>query len=204
MWAAIWDRAGLQNRPARFNSSAACDESLRRGTRSGPARVSGGEPSPGPARSLVEVAALDSQSLAPKVFTAARRLASSEERVRLPAGRSNARVADRSEAPAFQAGEAGSIPAACSVFSAGRVGTRAGLISRTPSVRFRPLQLGATSWRCSSKPCPARGEHLDEHRTQHWQLSKWEEGNNLSSNTGAKRAGRPRVARLQVGGRLVG
>ena len=56
MWAAIWDRAGLQNRPARFNSSAACEHSLRRGTRSGPARVSGGEPSPGPARSLVEVA----------------------------------------------------------------------------------------------------------------------------------------------------
>ena len=230
MWAAIWDRAGLQNRPARFNSSAACEDlesaprggelvpktrvtfgsevrflrspQVRRGDEvpvgsahrpatpasaraprvrlspsppSGPAWVSGGEPSPGLARSSVEVAktvrpptatrctrgsrgsgrvtgtlsgflccpipALDSHGFAPKVFKAARRLASSEERVRFPLGAHNARVADRSEAPAFQAGEAGSIPAACSVCSAGWVGARAGLISRTPSVRFRPLQL---------------------------------------------------------------
>ena len=157
MWAAIWDRAGLQNRPARFNPSAAREDlesaprggelvpktrvtfgsevrflrspQVRRGDEvhvgsahrpatpasvraprvrlspsppSGQSRACGGEPTPGTARSSVEVAktvrpptatrctrGFDSRprlSFAPKVFQAARRLASSEERVRFPLG----------------------------------------------------------------------------------------------------------------------
>ena len=127
--------------------------------RVGPVPDDGGEPSAGTARSLVEVAktvrppaatrctrGFDSrprlQFFALKVFAAARWLARSEERVRFPLSAHDARVADRFEAPAFQAGEAGSIPAACSAWFCREGWTRAGLISRTLSVRFRPLQRG--------------------------------------------------------------
>jgi hypothetical protein len=77
------------------------------------------------------IAALDSNRLAPKVFQAARRLASSEERVRLPLGALDARVADR---------RVRFPPRAQWFFCRAGAGTQAGLISRPTSVRFRPLQ----------------------------------------------------------------
>jgi hypothetical protein len=146
-WVAIWDRAGLQNRPARFDSSAArgwtCGERASwSGTgpeNQGDLRVRGSTPplssmrsgddahagfarlfakrvdhGPGGSTPLVSSALRWTEGIggglqnrlhagssparssnAPKVFQAARRLASSEVRVRLPLGARIARVADR-------------------------------------------------------------------------------------------------------------
>ncbi len=165
MWAAIWDRAGLQNRPARFNSSAACEESLRRGTRSGPARVSGGEPSPGPARSLVHAWPIGTRH----------RPSKPARRVRFPPrAQSFCREGWHPSRP-HKPDPVGSIPTPATVathdlppptVAYGQFSKSSGLISREATDRreARALSVGA--------------EEI--------------------------RAGRPRVARLQVGGRLVG
>jgi hypothetical protein len=303
-WVAIWDRAGLQNRPARFNPSAARRGTIawgsasllaraRRGRfqepsegscssgecpsrwgtgpenqgdlrvrgsipplssnvetrclsvrhtgplrrrahtlrefdslrllRVGQSRVSGGEPMSGTACSLVEVAktvkaagcnpvhagsipALDSHGLlAPEVFQAARWLARSEERVRLPLGAHDARVADRHEAPAFQAGEAGSIPAACSRwFLQGGCWHPSRPHKPAPVGSIPTPATGATSWCCSSKSVSQGANVSKSTGLISREAVERDEGNNLSISIRAKRAGRPRVARLQVGGRLVG
>ena len=240
---------GSAHRPATPASARAPRVRLSPSPPSGPARVSGGEPSPGLARSLVEVAKTERPPAATRCTRGSRgsreapprgsiaggsrepfqgscaarfppstlnlsRPRCSRPHAGLPVRRSgfdsrwalkNARVADWREAPAFQAGEAGSIPAACSVcLSAGRVGARAGLISRTLSVRFRPLQLGATSWRCSSKTRPARANVSKSTGLKAGSCRNGTRATTSRATPGAERAGRPRVARLQVGGRPVG
>ena len=88
-----------------------------------------------------------------KVFSAARWLARSEERVQVPLSALDARVADRHEAPAFQAGEAGSIPAACSkcFFLQGGCWHPSRPHKPAPVGSIPTPATGATSWCCSSK-----------------------------------------------------
>jgi hypothetical protein len=142
-------RVGSAHRPATPASVRAPRVRLSPSPPSGPARVSGGEPSPGLARSLVEVA----KTVRPPTATRCTRGFDSRPRL----SRSCAQGV-QGRTPACQFGGAGSIPTgrsrthawpigarhrpskparrvrfpprAQSVF-AGRVGTRAGLISRT-------------------------------------------------------------------------
>ena len=81
----------------------------------------------------------------------------------IPAGRSNARVANRHRHRPSKPARRVRFPPRAQMFLAGRVGTRAGLISRTPSVRFRPLQRGRPL-AAALVNRPRKGPTSEEHR----------------------------------------
>lgn len=132
-----WRRTGLLIRRAGFDSLGAHHldgvSSSGRTAVSEAANRSSNLRAPTKARGHGSMA--DSDAL--EVLSAARRLARSEARGQFPASAHIVRVAEWHEAPGFQPGHAGSIPATC---SAGRVDlvSQPGLISQATPVQHGP------------------------------------------------------------------
>jgi hypothetical protein len=211
---AIWDQAGLQNQPVKFDSLAARNRGGERPSWRGTGLESEGDPGSGvrflssplwrrgvSSSSSAEVAKLERPPAANRCmrgFDSRPRLQCPRPRcLRLHAGSpgqrsgfdprwaledttgTRGRVA---EAPAFQAGDAGSTPAACSVMVQGGLGPGRPHEPGFWSVRFRPLQR-----KRSRRDWPARHPRGRRGSPPHTRFAR------------ASRAGRPRVARLQGG-----